>query len=79
MEKVEIEQLRLIFSIKLQRLMLKLSHLQKYAKSTIASTYEKIIEIEEGNEGRLRVNEKVVSLKIIQTILDYKICEKYGI
>lgn len=71
--------MRLIFCIKLQKLMLALSQLQKYSRSTITTTYDKIIEIEDANDGKLRVNERVISLKIIQTVLDYKISEKYGI
>lgn len=45
----------------------------------IAATNDKIISIWEEIDGKLHINEKIVHLKIIQTLLDYKICEKYGI
>lgn len=73
------EQLQFVTSIKLQKLILTLHHLTKYPITTITLAYNKIIEIEAEIDKKLHINEKILHLKIIQTLLDYKICERYGL
>jgi hypothetical protein len=50
------EQLKFVVSLKLQKLMLTLTHLSKFSVNTIGCTYDKIIEIEEEVDSRLHVN-----------------------